>query len=87
MDPPINVPEKGFYYHYKHDPNGSLENYAYEVLGVACHTEEGNYLVIYRPLYKNTYLDATDYSARPLPMFMENVTKDDKTFPRFRKII
>ena len=86
MGPTTKVPEKGFYYHFKHDLLGSLENYAYEVMGVARHSEDGSYLVIYRPLYKNTYPDAADYSARPLEMFMEEVARDGKTFSRFKKI-
>ncbi|MSU74374.1 DUF1653 domain-containing protein [Candidatus Kaiserbacteria bacterium] len=86
MHIPQNFPEKGFYYHYKHDPNGSLGNYAYEVLGVARHTEDETYLVMYRPLYKNTYFSGLAYSARPLDMFMEDVTKDGETIPRFQLI-
>lgn len=35
----MQTPEKGFYYHYKHDPNGSFDNYAYEVLNIGHHTE------------------------------------------------
>jgi hypothetical protein len=31
MKIPTLVPEPGFYYHYKHDPNGTVNNYAYEV--------------------------------------------------------
>lgn len=88
------LPELGFYYHYKHDPTGSLNNYAYEVVGVGYHTEddcrpEDQYLVIYRPLY-----DAFVYrvskgrlcDARPLGMFMEDVTKYGTTRPRFFRI-
>jgi len=86
MKIPEQMPEKGLYYHFKHDPNGPVQNYAYEVLGVARHSESGEYLVVYRPLYKNTYLDAVDYSARPLAMFMEEVTRDGTTFPRFKRI-
>ena len=26
--PPEQCPEPGYYYHYKHDPNGPLNNYA-----------------------------------------------------------
>ncbi len=37
---PTTIPEKGFYYHYKHDPKGEVNNYAYEVMGVGSHTEE-----------------------------------------------
>src|SRR5580700_2994314 len=90
---PTNVPEKGFYYHYKHDPNGSFNNYAYEILGVGYHTEdncrpEDVNMVVYRPLYESSaYKAGKFFDIRPLDMFMENVTKDGKTFPRFKKII
>jgi hypothetical protein len=88
---PKRVPERGFYYHYKHDPKGGVNNYAYEVVGLCRHTEKNDedperFMVLYRPLYPNTYLSSADYSIRPLPMFIENVTKDGKIFPRFRKI-
>ena len=29
VPPPEQCPEPGYYYHYKHDPNGPLNNYAY----------------------------------------------------------
>ncbi len=78
--------EKGFYYHYKHDPAEEFNNYAYEVIGTGLHTEDKTETVIYRPLYKNTYLNSFDYSNRPLDMFTGQVEKDGKTFPRFTKI-
>ena len=37
---PKRVPEPGFYYHYKHNPNGPVNDYAYEVVGVGFHTED-----------------------------------------------
>lgn len=89
---PENVPEKGFYYHYKHDPAGGVNNYAYEVMGVGLHTEddcrpEDAHLVVYRPLYDAfVYTHGKMFDVRPLGMFMEEVTKDGKIFPRFRKI-
>ncbi|MDO8623902.1 MAG: DUF1653 domain-containing protein [bacterium] len=86
---PEKIPEKGFYYHYKHDPNGPVNNYAYEVMGVGHHTEEENiYFVIYRPLYEEAfvYKNGKMFDARPLAMFMEEVEKDGKRIPRFSKI-
>lgn len=89
---PDKVPEKGFYHHYKHDPAGSVNNYAYEVMGVGHHTEddcrpEDANLVVYRPLYESSVYKAGKlFDIRPLEMFMESVTKDGKTFPRFQKI-
>lgn len=81
----MKTPEPGFYYHYKHDPN-IWNDHAYEVIGLARHTEDKSFLVLYRPLYENDWFKPATHQARPLPMFMEDVTKDGKTFPRFSKI-
>lgn len=89
---PEKVPEKGFYYHYKHDPKGPINNYAYEVMGVGYHTEDDCRpidvnMVVYRPLYESSvYTAGKFFDIRPLSMFLENVTKDGKTFSRFQKI-
>lgn len=86
------IPEKGFYYHYKHNPSGSANNYAYEVMGVGLHTEddcrpEDKNMVVYRPLYESfVYKQGKLFDLRPLGMFVESVTKNGKTFPRFKKI-
>src|SRR5260221_591191 len=86
------VPEKGFYYHYKHDPNGEVNNYAYEVMGVGFHTEDDcrpidTNVVVYLPLYESSvYKAGKFFDIRPLEMFMENVEKDGKILPRFHKI-
>lgn len=86
MNPQILIPEKGFYYHYKHDPKGAVNNYAYEVIGVGFHTEERTYNVIYRPLYKNTFLGQAEFCVRPYEMFMGNVELEGRVVPRFQKI-
>jgi len=94
---PKRVPKMGFYYHYKHDPAGSVENYAYEVVGVGFHTEDNTlpgeeHFVVYRPLYESSVyvcskeLGIPCFDNRPLEMWMEDVTKDGKTFPRFQMI-
>ena len=94
---PKRVPEVGFYYHYKHDPNGSVNNYAYEVVGVGFHTEDDartgeEHFLVYRPLYEaSVYKTSKDlgipcFDTRPLEMWMEDVTKGGKTFPRFQRI-
>lgn len=89
---PTKVPEKGFYYHYKHDPSGEVNNYAYEVLGVGHYTEndlppENANMVVYRPLYKSLVYEAGKlFDLRPLEMFLEEVVKDGKSSPRFKKI-
>ncbi len=79
--------EKGFYYHNKHDVNGPINNYAYEVLGVSKHTEEeGVLLVIYKPLYKSDFIGNADFYARPIEMFFDTVSRGEREIPRFTKI-
>lgn len=62
--------QNGIYRHYK----GKL----YQVLHLARHSETEEWMVVYRALYD-------DYSVwvRPLDMFTQTVTLDDKTIPRF----
>jgi hypothetical protein len=88
-----NLPEAGFYYHYKHDPEGRENAYAYELIGVGHHTEEDCrtedvYLAIYRPIYEAyVYKLGKLYDVRPLSMFMETVEKDGQIIPRFTRIV
>ena len=60
----------GKYRHYK----GS----DYEVLGTATHSETGEKLVVYRPLYGDRAL-----WVRPLAMFTEHVEVEGREIPRF----
>lgn len=82
----------GFYYHYKHDPAGEWNNYLYEVLNIGHHTEidglDESAMVVYRPLYESAgvYGIGKHWDVRPYDMFMEQVTKDGKTFDRFQYI-
>lgn len=84
--------EKGFYYHYKHDPKGEINNYAYEILNVGHHTEveglEESAMVVYRPLYESAgvYKIGKHWDVRPYDMFMEKVIKEGKDMNRFTKI-
>lgn len=64
----------GTYRHYK----GKL----YEVLGVALHSETQDVLVVYKPLYESV----AEFWVRPYDMFVENVTIDGKSVPRFQKV-
>lgn len=96
MKIPAKVPEKGFYYHYKSsygsDPSKLVNDYAYEVVGVGVHSEddcrpEDANMVVYRPLYEAAVFKAGKlFDLRPLEMWMGDVEKDGKTFPRFKKI-
>ena len=60
----------GRYRHYKGND--------YQVLGVAQHSETGEQLVVYRPLYGEGAL-----WVRPLAMFTEPVSVDGRQQPRF----
>lgn len=65
-------------------PAGKYRHYKgndYEVVGVATHSETHEPMVVYRPLY-----GAMGLWVRPLPMFMEDVTVDGKTVPRFARL-
>lgn len=86
MDTLERIPEKGFYVHYKHNPEGDPYNYMYEVVGIGRNTEEKTYTVLYRPLYKNDWLPPADYQSRPYDMFIDKVQKDGVTMPRFKRI-
>lgn len=90
---PNRIPEPGFYYHYKHDPAGPINNYAYEVIGTGFHTESDcrpidHNLVVYRPIYESSvYVAGKFFDIRPLSMFLEQVAdKSGKLSPRFAKI-
>jgi hypothetical protein len=60
----------GRYRHYKGND--------YQVVGIARHSETEEELVVYRKLYGDGSL-----WVRPLAMFMEEVTVDGRTVPRF----
>ncbi len=77
------LPPKGFYRHYKHDPSGAPHNYTYEVVGIGRNTEEKTLTVLYRPLYESTWMPPADYQSRPLEMFMEDVEINGVMIPRF----
>src|SRR6185369_13153385 len=82
----MKLPDRGFYYHYKHNPDLSVNNYSYEVVGVAKHSEDESIMVLYRPLYESEFLANVDYCVRPLEMFMEEVSVKDFKMPRFERI-
>jgi hypothetical protein len=69
---PLPALAAGRYRHYK---GGE-----YEVLGVARHSETGQALVVYRPLY-----GAGELWVRPHAMFVEDVVVDGVRRPRFER--
>jgi len=62
--------KKGTYRHFK--------GHVYRVIGTAKHSETLEEMVV----YVNTE-NEEDIWIRPVPMFLETVTKEGKTFPRF----
>lgn len=62
----------GVYRHFK----GGL----YEVVGVAKHSETLEEYVVYLMLKDNSLW------VRPAKMFLENITRNGKTMPRFQKV-
>lgn len=64
--------------------------YLYEIIGTARHTESGEELMIYKPLYETDCVKDVDYAARPLDMFTSEV--DHEKYPdikqkyRFEKV-
>ena len=65
--------KKGIYRHFR--------GHTYKVIGIAKHSETSEELVVYVNMD-----DENDIWLRPEKMFLENVTRDGKTFPRFEFI-
>ena len=61
------------------DPN----KYLYEIIGTARHTETGEELMIYKPLYDAECMRGVDYAARPLDMFNSEV--DHEKYPEIKQ--
>ncbi len=82
----MQIPENGFYYHYKHDEARGFNDYSYELIGIARHSEEKTYFGLYRPLYENHWLAPAIYQARPVELFFDTVEYNGQTLPHFTKI-
>ena len=93
VPPPEKRPRSGYYYHFKHDPNGPLNNYAYYIYGVGHHTEDDcrtadAFMQVYRPLYKEAYAYRHGglFDLRPLHMFFTPAERNGEKVPRFARI-
>lgn len=69
----MNTIRLGKYRHFKGN--------AYQVVAMATHSETMEEMVVYKALYGEG-----GYWVRPAAMFLEEVTRDGKTFPRFTYI-
>jgi hypothetical protein len=76
-------PPTGVYEHYKSTPN---DKRYYQVIGFAKHTETGEVLTVYIPLYVIPEHTGLRLQVRPLDMFIEDVTHNGKVMPRFKYI-
>jgi len=92
--PPRKLPDPGYYYHFKHDPQGPVNNYAYYIYGVGHHTEENCrredvFMQVYRPLYEEAYAyrNGRLFDLRPLHMFYDSAEWQGKKVLRFAKIV
>jgi hypothetical protein len=65
--------EKGFYRHFK--------GHVYEVIAVAKHSEDLQEMVVYV-----STINPEDIWVRPAYMFLEQITRDGKTFTRFERV-
>jgi len=66
---------------------GEYEHYKgghYEVLGLARHSEDQAWFVVYKPLYE--HIGQPDTWIRPYEMFAETVTIGGKAVPRFNRL-
>ncbi|MBR5370099.1 MAG: DUF1653 domain-containing protein [Bacilli bacterium] len=57
--------------------------YLYEIVGTSKHTENGELLMIYKPLYETECIRDVDYAARPLSMFTSEV--DHEKYPNIKQ--
>lgn len=51
----------------------TTNDYLYKIIGFAKHTETGEELVAYKPLYQNDYFNGVDFVVRPAKMFYSEV--------------
>jgi len=79
--PTRKYPPTGVYEHYKSTPE---DKRYYQVLGFAKHTETGEILAVYIPLYVIPEHKGLRLQVRPLDMFIEEVDLNGERVPRFR---
>lgn len=90
---PKRVPEAGYYYHYKHDPDKGVRSYAYYIFGAGHHTEdncrpEDALMLVYLPLYEEAfvYQHGKLFDLRPLHMFYDPQEWKGSMVERFTRI-
>ena len=57
--------------------------YLYMIIGTSRHTETGEELMIYKPLYETDCTENVDFATRPLDMFLSEV--DHEKYPNIKQ--
>ena len=75
-----------YYYHYKHNADKGIFDYAYKIIGIATHSESLELVVVYQPLYvtSNHNQMEVDFWVRPLTMFIEDVSIKEYNYQGLR---
>lgn len=84
----MNIIEK--WTKWRHYKSTGWDNHTYEVLWMVKHSETGEGMVLYKPLYevpKDSWAYWYDAVVRPLSMWFEIVEYNGKKIQRFTEII
>ena len=68
---------------YKHYKSTTIDPKYYQIIAVATHTETGEYLVVYVPLY---VAGGWRVRARPLSLFVDRVEVEGEVVQRFEYV-
>ena len=72
--------------HFKREtvkPDNCNNEYLYKIIGTATHTETGEELIIYQPLYETDCTKGNNFVARHKDMFMSEV--DHEKYPDIKQ--
>lgn len=87
---PKKIPERGFYYSYKHDPSGPIYNNAYYVsfVGFLSKKQGGDAQVVYWPLDKEApvYKAVKGVDLKSIEEWFEEKEKDGIKVPGYELI-
>ncbi len=83
----MNTPQ--IWTHWRHYKSTGWDNHTYEILWIVRHSETGEDMVLYKPLYdipKDSWAHWYDAIVRPLSMWEEEVEYKWKQMQRFTQI-
>ncbi len=82
---PIPLPHS----HWRHYKSTGWTDYTYEVIGIAKHSETGEEMVIYKPLYEiplDSWAYGYEFVIRPLSIWYDIIEYGGKSIQRFTQI-